>query len=645
MTEAPYGLWESPLSPARMAGGVTLTDVAWDDETGQLVWHEERSGVGVLMAAGAAGEGARQLTVEHSVRAAVGYGGGDFTVQGGQVYYVSREGRLYRKPLGKGVARALTPAFGAAASPQVSPDGRWVVFVHSYEGRDVLAIVDVRGERWPQELVDGADFYAQPAWHPSGRMLAFVSWNHPRMPWDGSELRLAHLEEGPRGLPVVSRVETVAGGDDVEVFQPAFSPDGRWLAYVSDETGWANLHLCDLETGRSELAHREEAEHGLRNWRQGMRTLGWSPGGGAVYFLRSREGRVELWAYDLAARRAHPVPVVEGEPREGKAGEERPGGHPAGYTVLQQLAVDPGRGRIALLASSPAVPRRVVVMEPGRPAAVVARSQAEDVPDGYFSWPEHRRWIAPDGGEVHGLFYRPANPQYTGKGRPPLVVRVHGGPTSQATPGWAPEVAFMTSRGYAVLDVDYRGSAGYGRAYREALKGRWGVLDVEDAVSGAARLAQEGLVDRERMVIMGGSAGGYTVLRALAEHPGFFRAGVSASGVTDLFLLASQTHKFEAHYTDSLVGPLPEAAAAYRERSPLFAADRIRDPLAIFQGDEDRVVPRSQADALVEALRRRGVPHEYHVYPGEGHGWRKRETVEAYYAALEAFLRRYVVFA
>ncbi|HEY8497904.1 MAG TPA: prolyl oligopeptidase family serine peptidase [Limnochordales bacterium] len=642
MAVRPYGMWPSPLTPARVAAAVRLTDVAWEPSGRSLVWHEERSGQGVVVAVepDEPASAMRDVTAGQSVRARVGYGGGDFAVGPGVVYFVGDGGRIYRQPLSRGTARPITPGFGAAASPAPSPDGRWVVYVHSYERRDVLAVADAEGRGWPQVLVEGDDFYMQPAWHPSGRLLAFVSWRHPHMPWDSSVLWLAHLElpePGRGGLPRVVRLEAVAGGDGVSVFQPAFSPDGRWLAYVSDEGGWGNVHLYDLAERRGAPLLAEPAEHGRPAWRQGMRTLAWSPDGRRLFYLRSREGFTQLWACDVESRQAGRVGGPEGGPL-------------APYTALEQIAVSPADGRVALLASSPSLPWRVLTLEPGAgagalKAAVWRRSEPEELPESFFSRPEPRRWPTSGGAEAFGLYYPPSHPDFQGSGPPPLIVRVHGGPTSQAEAEWSPGVAFFTSRGYAVLEVNYRGSTGYGRAYRDALKGQWGVYDVEDAVSGARAMVEAGLADPQRLVIMGGSAGGYTVLRALVTHPGFFKAAVCLYGVSNLFTLAAETHKFEERYLDSLVGPLPEAAARYRERSPALFAERIQDPIAIFQGEEDQVVPKNQSDAVVEVLRRRGVPHEYHVYPGEGHGWRRRETVEAFYRAVESFLLRHVVFA
>ena len=224
-------------------------------------------------------------------------------------------------------------------------------------------------------------------------------------------------------------------------------------------------------------------------------------------------------------------------------------------------------------------------------------------------------------------------------------MHVHGGPTSQGTSAFNPQLQFFTSRGFAVLEVNYRGSTGYGRDYRNMLRGSWGIYDVQDSVSGARYLGEQGKVDGSRLVVMGGSAGGFTVLKAMEDFPGFFKAGICLYGVSNQFTLAAETHKFEARYSDSLLGPLPEAAAIYRDRSPIFFADKIIDPIAIFQGEVDVVVPRSQSDEVVENLQRRGVPYIYHVYPGEGHGFRKAETIEHFYQAVERFLRQYVIFS
>jgi len=623
-----FGLWPSPISPERLARGISFSDVGWDHD-GSLVWRESRSGGGVLVVQPPDENAFRDLNADYTVRAGVGYGGGDFGVGHGQVCFVEAESkRLYRQPTSSGVAAPLTPAFGSAASPVFSPDGRYILFVHTYEGDDALAVVDAEGKHWPQQLASGHDFVMQPCWHPTGEKIAWIAWDHPLMPWDGTLLKIADVVYPASGLPVLEDVTILIGNSQTSIFQPEFSPDGRWLAYVSDRTGWWQLYLHDLESGEQrQLTETAAGEHGTPAWVQGMRTYGFSPDGERIYCLRNRDGFISLWAIELDSGEEEMLPL------------------PDEYSWLKQIAVHPREDRLALIASGPRTPARVISFDRGTGVNVWRRSSAEDLSPETYAPPEAITWDGMDGGDVHGLFYPPHNPAYKGVGQPPLIVMIHGGPTSQRGADFYDKVQFFTSRGYAVLQVNYRGSTGYGRAYRDKLKGNWGIFDVEDAVSGARSLAAQGRVDPGRMVIMGGSAGGFTVLKALEDYPGVFKAGVCSYGVANQFTLVADTHKFEQHYSDSLLGPLPEAAKIYHQRSPVFHADQIQDPVIVFQGEEDKVVPPSQSEAIVEALKRSGVPHEYHLYPGEGHGFRKPETIEKFYTALERFLQTHVIYS
>ena len=622
----PHGLWPSPITPVSLARGISFSATAWD-ESGALVWREGRSDRGVLVVQPPDGQARRDLNSDHSVRARVGYGGGDFGVSKGVCIFADAEtGRLFTQPLTSGRARALTPGFGAAAAPKISPDGRWVLFVHSYEGQDSLAITDIQGSRWPSRIVQGADFYIQPAWHPNSRQIAFIAWDHPNMPWDGTRLVLGRLDVDGHRLPRLAEQSVLAGDEQISVFQPEFSPDGRSLAYVSDETGWWQIYLHDLERKVTRMLTHEPAEHGLPAWAQGMRTYAFSPDGRFIFFVRNQSATHTLWKLDVESGTEVQIPLP-------------------GYASLDQITVAPDGEHIALIASGPQVPTRVLVCGLDGSSTVYCRSMTEELPESAYSVPEHISWPGDDGEAVYGLFYSAHSQEYTADGAPPLVVNIHGGPTGQRSKAFSLPAQFFTSRGYVYLDVNYRGSSGYGRAYRNKLRGKWGICDVQDALSGARNLIEQGLVDGGRMVIIGGSAGGYTVLQTLVDHPGFFKAGICLYGISNQFTLAAETHKFESHYSDSLLGALPEAAANYRSRSPLFALDRIQDPLAVFHGENDVVVPPAQSAEVVAALQRRGVPHIYHLYPGEGHGFRKTETIEHYYTAVDQFLRQYVVFA
>jgi dipeptidyl aminopeptidase/acylaminoacyl peptidase len=623
--ERPFGMWDSPIQPAALAQHVRLSGVGWAADGETLIWLEGRSDRGVLVCA-PPGQAPRDLTSTLSVRARVGYGGGDFGVGDGWVYFCAEPSGLYRQSLAGGEAEPITPEFGEPASPTPSPDGKWLLYVHSYKGVDGLAIVDAAGATWPQKLAYGADFYMQPCWHPDSTRIAWISWDHPNMPWDSTRLHLAALDARAPGRPALVNHEILIDRSDVAVFQPEFSPDGRWLAYVSDESGWGSLHIFDLETG----THRSltaDCEVGVPAWIQGLRTYGWSLDSQRLFYLRHEAGSISLRAVGVSGDKDQALTAL------------------TEYSAPGHLSVAPKTGKLAAVASSSTVSDRIVVCSENSPSAhILRRSTGETVLCDALSVPEPISWTAPDGTMVYGLYYPPSSVQFTARGRPPAIVNVHGGPTGQSNTSYNARAQFFTTRGYAYLEVNYRGSTGYGKGYMSMLRGQWGVLDVEDAVGGATYLVEAGLADPGRLAIMGGSAGGYTVLKALVDHPGFFKAALCLYGVSNMFTLAADTHKFEQHYLDSMLGPLPDASDIYRARSPIYHAEHIVDPIAIFQGEIDRVVPQAQSEAIVESLRQRGVPHEYHVYKGEGHGWRKKETIETFYQSVERFLRQYVIF-
>lgn len=659
----PYGLWTSPIGPDLIAGGVRFGDVAWDVQGGELVWLESRQGHGTLFASNLSDAAPRQLTTTLNVRGRLGYGGGEFTVADGDVYFAADGRRLYRQSLQANDPRPITPSFGTAAAPAVAPDGHFVAYVHSDNDIDRIAVVDSDGRRWPHILVEGDDFYMQPRWNPDGELFAFVAWNFPHMPWDGTELRLGRFDRSAPGGPRLLEVATIAGAANVSVMQPEFSPDGRLLSYISDTSGYWQIYAYDLQTGQHTQLTDAPHEHGVPAWVQGMRTYGFAPDGRALYYIRNEGGQHRLLCCTLFDAAGHLRPAQReitfsrdelavitqiAVPTAWPASDESPTttGSPKASAVATTTPV-------AFIASAPSIPPRIIVTDVVQEAAanglpriqIVRRSQAENFIPGTISQPQAVEWRSGSGTTVHGLYYPPTNPHYTAPdGPPPAVISIHSGPTAQSMPDFNAKAQFFTSRGYAYIEPNYRGSTGFGREYRNLLQGSWGVVDMEDAVAAAQLLVDDERSDARRLVIMGSSAGGYTALRALCERPGFFRAAICMYGVADLFGLALDTHKFERHYTDGLVGPLPEAADLYRERSPVLHAHKITDAVAVFQGTDDNVVPKSQSDAIVAALRSRGVPHEYHVYEGEGHGWRNTATIAAVYGAIERFLQRHVIF-
>ncbi len=617
----PNGFWNSVISARRMAQRARLEDVQFVGD--DLVWLESRGKQGQLVYQPK--EGARRdLLFEHSARGGVGYGGGEFCAAKRSIFFVHQGRQIMRYDCETAVVHAVTPAWGAFCAPLPSPDGRWLAYVHEDGDRAALGLVEAQGGGWLIRLDHQADFYMQPAWSPDGRRLAWVEWDNPNMPWDATRLALAQLGGD---VPQMVEKSVIAGGQGEGVFtQPCFSPDGRRLAFLAAQGEWDDLLVVDLESGERRLVYAGQGYHlSTPAWVQGQRTLAWLPNGQQLLLIRNRAGLAELCKVDVESGSVEVLPTQP-------------------FTWLRQLSVQPITGEVALLASSPQLAERIIHWEGGR-WREVACTDAWMLPENWFAQPQAVEWTLPDGEVVHGWFYPPQNPEVDGEDLPPLIVHVHGGPTSAAVLDFPREAAYFTSRGYAWLEVNHRGSSGYGRAYQQALNGNWGEVDVVDTVSGARFLAQRGWVDENRMAVMGGSAGGFTVLNCLVRYPGVFKAGIALYPVADLIALARDTHRFERYYTDRLIAPFPQAAALYRKRSPIFQAGQIRDALAIFQGEEDKAVPPAQNQAMVERLRQSAVPHLFRLYPGEGHGFRAPETIEDFYQQTERFLQDYVLFS
>ncbi len=621
-----HGLWESPVTTDMLAGQKRLNDARWSREGRWLLWSEGRGAEGVLVAQ-LFGQAPRDISGSVNVRGGVGYGGGEFDVHIDFAVFVG-DGRLWRVGLAGGAPRPISPAMGYdIASPTISPDGRWVVYVFSDGKYDGIAVVDAHGKQWPQKIVVGGDFYMQPAFNHDGTKLAWIAWDQPNMPWDGTRLEVAKVETTGTGLRL-GDIEVIAGGPKTSVQQPTFSPDGKYLAFLSDELGTNQVFLFHLEKGVNVKLSTADADYAGPAWVQGLRFLSWAHDSESIYACKNDRGVGSLVQLNLN-------------------GEEHTVSGAAAYEFVGQPTTS-AYGDIAFIGAASRIPPRVVTLVAGEEHHVVSRATAETVPVSELSHIERVHWlVAGKQGttEAYGNFYSPTNQRFEAAGKPPAIVMIHGGPTSQATAAYSAKNQFFATRGFAVLDVNYRGSTGYGRQYQDALLGQWGVADVEDAVSAARFLAEAGLADPKKIVIMGGSAGGYTVLQALTDHPGVFKAGICLYGIANLFTLAMGTHKFEAAYNDMLVGPLPDASDLYRARSPIFKADKISDTLAVYHGAEDKVVPLDQAEAIVGALRGRGVPCEYHVYQDEGHGWRRPENIDHFYKSVLDFLKQHVLFS
>jgi len=457
---------------------------------------------------------------------------------------------------------------------------------------------DVNGDG--QILLSGDDFYASPRINPDGTRLAWLSWNHPNMPWDGTALWVGEFETDGS----VGRVEQVAGGIDESIFQPEWSPDGV-LYFVSDRTGWWNLYRWQGEA--AEPLTEMTAEFGRPQWVFRQSTYAFESAR-RIICTYSQSGTWHVARLDTETRQLEPLAT--------------------GYSSISDVRA--GAGRVVFIGGSPAELPSIVQLDLStQRVEVLRRSSGVTLDPGYISTPEAVEFPTEHGLTAHALFYAPKNRDYAGPPgeRPPLLTISHGGPTSATSSTLNPMTQYWTSRGVAVLDVNYGGSTGYGRLYRQRLWGAWGVVDVDDCANGARYLVERGEVDGDRLIIRGGSAGGYTTLCALTFRD-TFKTGASYYGVSDLEALASETHKFESRYLDRLIGPYPERRDLYIERSPIHSADRLSCPVIFFQGLEDRVVPPDQAETMVEVLRNKALPVAYVPFKGEQHGFRRAENIK-----------------
>jgi len=625
---APYGSWESPITAELVAESGTSLSSAWlEDGVAWFLEGRPAEGGRVVLVRAAQGEEPRDFIPQgFNVRtAAHEYGGGAYCVHRGTAFFSNfADQRLYRQATG-GEAVALTPDVEGKrhryADGRTTADGSlWIGVRERHEGEtpeDVvneIVAIPTDGSAEPRIIAGGRDFYLGPRISPDGTRLCFLAWNLPWMPWDGCELFVADLAaDGSLGEP-----EHVAGEDGREsIWQPEWSPSGD-LVFASDRSGWWNLER--IRGGDRAVLRAAEAEFGYPAWVFGMRSFGFLADG-RIFCCYESEGRTTYALLD---------------PESGALDElDLPYDTAAAVTV----AVD---GPSALfIAGSATLPAQVVRLDVDTGSYDVLRSSAQvPVDTAFFSVPRAIEYPTEGGLTAHALYYPPTNPGYepTEGELPPLIVDVHGGPTASSSPLFSLSTQFWTSRGFALVDVNYGGSTGYGREYRERLNGQWGVVDLQDSVNAALYLVAQGEAARGKLLIRGGSAGGYTVICALT-YTDEFAAGASYFGLADLEPFATgDTHKFESKYEHTLVGPYPERADLYRERSPVHAADRIKTPMLVLQGAEDHVVPVSQAKLIVAALEANRIPHAYLLFEGEGHGFRQSGSiVRAFQAELSFY--------
>ena len=616
----PYGTWTSPISAADVAAGSSRAGQIIVSD-GIVYWSESRpkeAGRVAIMRLLQNGELAEATPSDFNCRTRVHeYGGGAFFADGTTLYGSSfADQRLYKIEPGKDPV-GITPEPGVQASlryadGRLSPDRSRITCVrerHDADGTVVNELVELSpdGETEPRVIASGRDFYAAPRPSSDGRRLAWLEWDQPNMPWDGTELWMAAI--GADGT--LQKPEKIAGGVDESIFQPEWGPADT-LHFVSDRSGWWNLYRW--QEGEARPLAPMEAEFGWPMWVFGL----------SQYVFLADGQIVCIYSHDGLDTLA----VIQGQelkPLDLELTAFRP----------RSLHYEPRSDRLVFVGGSPNLPGRAYAFAIDSGDLEPLSRADEDLPDaGNISHASPISFPTAGGREAHAFYYAPRNRLFTGPDGelPPLVVAIHGGPTSQTDSEFSLAHQYMTSRGFAVVDVNYRGSTGYGRAYRQMLNGEWGVADVDDCIHAARYLADRGDIDGDRLIIRGGSAGGYTTLSALVFHD-VFALGASYYGIADIEALALDTHKFEARYLDSMIGPYPEQIEKYRERSPIHFVDQISSPLILLQGREDKVVPPAQAELMVAALEEKGLPYAYLEFEGEAHGFRDSENIKR---ALEA---------
>ena len=610
---APYGSWKSPLTATAIASeSFGLAQVAIDGD--DLYWTETRpweGGRSVIVRRSADGETSDVTPEGFNVRNRVHeYGGGAFAVHDGVVYFTNdSDRRVYAHRPGEAPIPLTPDEAQRYADLEVDSRHNRILCVsedHSEPDTEptntVVGIDIASGEI--ETIAQGNDFYSSPRISPNGDRVCWLAWDHPNMPWDETQLWVADVD--PDGRP--ANVRLGAGDAGESIGEPQWSPDGT-LYFVSDRTGWWNLYRWDTGDSVTNVCPME-AEFTGPQWQFGAAHYGFA-GADDLVCSYTQDGMWRIGSLD---------------PRSGHMETfDLP------FTDLARGALKVGIGWAAFISGSPTQPKSVVKLDLKTGAyTVVVESSSLDVAASYFSEPESIEFPTEDGKSAHAFYYPPTNPDFEAPAdeRPPMIVISHGGPTGATSATLDLEAQFWTSRGFAVLDVNYGGSTGYGTEYRRRLNGRWGIVDIDDCVNGAHYAVRSGRADGDRLIVRGSSAGGYTTLACLAFRD-VFKAGASYYGIGDLETLARDTHKFESRYLDSLIGPYPAERDVYVQRSPIHYVDDITCPVILFQGLEDEIVPPSQAEAMVEAVKRKGIPVAYVGFEGEQHGFRKAESIEA----------------
>jgi len=595
-----------------------IRDFQFIKGTSEIIRLENMDGKGSILS-GLKSRLPRILSGEFNARGGIGYGGAAFDVGKTILIFTDTSGCLVKKEFKNNhPPTPITPRIGSTGAPKISPDENWVLFIT--EDREIasLEIADTRGFTRPLQLAMGADFYMQAVWHPSNEKIAWVEWDHPFMPWDASRIKIGNLS-GMR--PKLANEYWIAGSSKNPASQPQFSPDGRYLSFIERDAEWDNLVLYDLENKTRQTILEGEGWHlKMPEWVQGNRSYVWGPRCEKIYHFQYTGPITGLWELDTHTGQNNQIPI---DP----------------LTWASQICVSDDDQQLAFIGSSISTPEKIRVLQKKQSRFSFAKLEKTSLPQlecNHFSFQTNNKKNA------YGLFFPSLEDPNNKNKKPPLILHIHSGPTSHSGCWFNRNTHYFTSRGFAFAMLNYRGSTGYGYTYQDALRHQWGLVDVQDAVAFTQYLIRNEKVDPARMAIMGSSAGGFTVLNTLIEHPDLFQAGICSYGVSDLLEDAKNTHKFERYYHQFLTGDLKADAQRFIDRSPIHRIGEITKPVLLFHGTNDKVVDITQSQKIYLILQRKGIPSQLVVYEEEGHGFRKNAHIEDFYARIDAFLSEYL---
>lgn len=559
-----------------------------------------------------------KLSRDLNVRGTVGYGGGDFDISKYMAVVSDKSGSIFKINLKTSQKiKRITPANIRSSSPKISPDEKWVLYVYEQGDNNGIGITSTRGLSEHNQLVISSDFYMHPTWHPDGERIAWVEWDHPFMPWDSSRIKIGRLDGTQLKL---LEEDCIDGKLDASANQPQFSPNGKWLSYIKRNGNWDDLVLYDLNThAKKSIIKRNDFHLRLPDWVQGSRSYQWASDSSTIYFIKYHQGTSSLSKVHINTSKTESINISP-------------------YIWASQISVSKTSDEIMFIGSSIREADQIVRISNNK---ILPKSLKSGHEQDFAAKPKEISFSTDDDSMVYAWYFPPLA-QKEQSGLPPCILNIHSGPTSVKHPGFSLDTAFFTSRGFAVIHLNYRGSVTFGYDYQYALHRKWGEAEVQDAIHLIDALKKRGLVDPKKMAVKGSSAGGFSVLNLLIKFPGLFKAGICSYAVSDLVDDAQFTHKFERYYHQFLTGDFSTEYDRFVSRSPISHLREIKDPVALFHGAEDKVVSPNQSQKIFDSLTKRNIPCIFKLYEGEGHGFRKQENIEDYYNTVIIFLNKYL---